>query len=76
MCIRLARESREVELVNVLHHFWETESIGIKETAAEGFNNVFPPDVVFDCERGRHQVSLPWKLDIRPRMLGWKRDPT
>ena len=47
-------ESCEVELVNALHRFWDTESIGIREeTAAEGFNNVFPPDVVSNWEQGR-----------------------
>jgi len=58
--------SGEVELVNALNRFWDTESIGIRETPVEESANAFPPDIVFDWEQERYRVGLPWKSEVRP----------
>ena len=51
-----------LELVNSLKQFWETESIGItKETIVPQIERMFPPDAKFDWMAGWYKVGLPWK---------------
>ena len=54
------------QLVDTLKHFWETESIGIKEKIAdeESSENSFLKNLSYDGTR--YVVGLPWKLDREP----------
>ena len=53
-------------LVDTLKHFWETESIGIKEKIEdeESSENSFLKDLSDDGTR--YVVGLPWKMDREP----------
>ena len=52
--------------MDTLKHFWETESIGIKEKIAdeESSENSFLKDLSYDGTR--YVVGLPWKMDREP----------
>lgn len=54
------------QLVDTLKHFWETESIGIKEKIAneESSENSFLKDLSYNDTS--YVVGLPWKMDREP----------
>ena len=53
------------QLVQDLNKFWDTEAIGIIDHKQQSLD-WFPPEIVFDWEGRRYQVTLPWKSDTRP----------
>jgi len=58
-------ESSDVQLIQDLSRFWETELIGIAENKM-GMAKEFHPKITFEWTHGRYEVTLPWKSEIRP----------
>ena len=55
---RLTPTQESDELADSLQHFWETESLGITESASK--EQEFDKIIRFSSSEGRYVVSLPW----------------
>ena len=57
--------SSDSQLTLELSKFWETELIGIADHKPHAVYQ-FPPEILFNWEKGRYQTGLPWKSEVRP----------
>ena len=58
--------SNDVDVVEALQRFWDTESIGINEASLGETLDNFPPSIGFDWNQERYRICLPWKSTLRP----------